>query len=84
MVIVFFDGTRLICANVGDSRAIKSAIFKEPGSEEWKLRQLPLNVDHKPELELEADRILSAGGRIQAFRDPENTDQWIGPERVWL
>lgn len=30
VVLVFFDGTRLLCANVGDSRAIKSAIFYEP------------------------------------------------------
>jgi hypothetical protein len=44
----------------------------------------PLNVDHKPEIKEEAERILNAGGRIEAFKDPENEAESIGPQRVWL
>jgi serine/threonine protein phosphatase PrpC len=33
VVIVFFDGTRLLCANCGDSRAIKAEIFKSSEKE---------------------------------------------------
>lgn len=39
----------------------------------------PLNVDHKPEIKEEAERILNAGGRIEAFKDPENEAESIGP-----
>jgi hypothetical protein len=44
----------------------------------------PLNVDHKPELKEESKRILAAGGRIEAFKDPDNEAEFIGPQRVWL
>jgi serine/threonine protein phosphatase PrpC len=29
VVVVFFDGARVICANAGDSRAIKAAVYKD-------------------------------------------------------
>ena len=38
VVIVFFDGTRLLCANCGDSRAIKTAIFKENDQDLWTMQ----------------------------------------------
>ena len=50
VVLVLFDGTRLICANAGDSRAIKTAVFKH----ENKMVCTALNVDHKPDLAQEA------------------------------
>jgi len=43
-----------------------------------------LSIDHKPELTKEAERILNEGGRIEAFKDPDNETQTIGPQRVWL
>ena len=30
MVTIFIEGTRLLCANAGDSRAIKCRLFKDP------------------------------------------------------
>ena len=43
-----------------------------------------LSRDHKPEEKDEEERILRCGGRIDAFRDPDNEDEEIGPRRVWL
>lgn len=33
---------------------------------------------------MERERIINEGGRIDAFKDPENEGQTIGPQRVWL
>ena len=65
MVVLFFEGTRLLCANAGDSRAIKCAAFQGDGS----LQVQPMSNDHKPDDPLEAARILQCGGRIDSFRD---------------
>jgi len=32
---------------------------------------IALSEDHKPELDFERDRILTTGGRIQAFKDDQ-------------
>lgn len=42
----------LYCANTGDSRTLLCNQGKP----------LPMSVDHKPEDELESDRIMNAGG----------------------
>lgn len=44
----------------------------------------PLSVDHKPELKGEAERIIEAGGVIDSFYDPEETNKPMGPQRVWV
>ena len=49
----------LWCANLGDSRAI---LIKNEANL-WKV--LPLSIDHKVDLEIEAKRILDNGGRIE-------------------
>lgn len=41
-----------------------------------------LSRDHKPDLKDEEERIVTNGGRIDPFREP-NGDP-IGPYRVWL
>lgn len=66
-VLVFQIGNKIICANVGDSRAI---MMKE------RKTIIPLSTDHKPELEEEKKRILSNGGEIAK-------DEEYGPFRVW-
>jgi len=89
---VIFNGTKVYCANAGDSRAIKVAIHPaEPGSLSRKSNILCLNLlepmieatalnrDHKPELKDEAERILKRGGRIDSFRDYYNNGEPIGP-----
>jgi hypothetical protein len=42
-----------------------------------------LTRDHKPCEKDEAQRIYEKGGRIKPFRDDE-TDEFVGPPRVWL
>ena len=46
-----------------------------------RLMAIPITIDHKPELPVEKERILSTGGRVFAV---EYLDGVKGPERVWL
>ncbi len=82
VVVVIFEGTKLICLNSGDSRAIKVSL-NEQSYGQLQTEATPLSEDHKPELEVEAKRILQKGGRIQAFKDDQTGEQ-VGPQRVWL
>ena len=75
-VTLFYTPSRLICANVGDSRCV---LGKFDGKN-WKSKNL--SRDQKPSEQDEYERIINAGGRIESFKD-ENGN-CIGPERVWL
>mmetsp|Transcript_27191 Transcript_27191/g.24037 ORF Transcript_27191/g.24037 Transcript_27191/m.24037 type:complete len:216 (+) Transcript_27191:1033-1680(+) len=61
-VTLLIDGNRIIVANAGDSRAIMASYKKG-----WDY--IPLSIDHKPNMVSEAQRILRADGRIEAFKD---------------
>ncbi|CAK78584.1 unnamed protein product (macronuclear) [Paramecium tetraurelia] len=63
------------CANIGDSRAII-------GRQKEGLHVVELSHDQKPDLPKEEKRIISNGGRVQAYSDEEGNP--IGPARVWL
>ncbi len=67
----------VICANVGDSRAILAKY------ENGAYNVTNLSRDHKPTETDEMKRILSCGGRIKQFYD-KKTKEYIGPERIWL
>jgi len=41
-----------------------------------------ISRDHKPSEPEEKERILSSGGRVEAFKNEDNED--VGPLRVWL
>lgn len=69
--LVFLIEDYLICANVGDSRAIMI-------TNDNKIIQL--SRDHKPEVKDEYERIIASNGRVE--RAPANAS--IGPFRVWL
>ena len=88
MCTVLFDGSRLHCANAGDSRAMTVRIFKQKSAsapkDKVKMVAVALSVDHKPELPEERKRIELAGGRIDSFHDIENDNEPLGPQRVWL
>ena len=95
-VTVMLIGNQLICANVGDSRAILAfqktlaqlsnlplpKEYKNMPQEEKIWVALPLSRDHKPEDEDEKKRILSNNGRVEPFREQNGNP--IGPSRVWL
>ena len=74
---ILLQGTSLLCANVGDSRALLARELR-PGH--WMC--VALSRDHKPDSPDEYDRILSSGGRVMAYQDEAGNP--AGPARVWL
>ena len=60
--IVCLIGKILLCANVGDSRAILCSEYNGI----WTAEQI--TIDHKPEYGLERDRIIYSGGIVDACR----------------
>ena len=70
-VMVFQIGEKLICANVGDSRAI---IVKGNNN------ITPLSIDQKPDDPEESKRIIENGGEISQY---EEDGEKSGPFRVW-
>jgi serine/threonine protein phosphatase PrpC len=59
-VSVLIVGTKVFCANVGDSRAV---LVRSIGPTE-QLTAIPLNRDHKADEPDEEARILKNGGRV--------------------
>ena len=90
VVTVHFEGTRLVCGNLGDSRAVKCQIslreaqVGEPDEESMQVMAIELSKDHKLDDPRECDRVLAAGGRVESFKDTMNPNESIGPRRVWL
>jgi len=78
-VSVIYTPIRLICANIGDSRAVLGRFDKN--LKKW--ISINLSRDHKPTEEDEARRIYKKGGRIKPFID-EETGEEVGPQRVWV
>ncbi len=76
-VSVIYTPERLICPNIGDSRAVIGRYDKE----NKKYIPIELTRDHKPTEEDEAKRIFENDGRIQPFIDE---GEFIGPQRVWV
>ena len=70
-VMVLQVGEKLLCANVGDSRAI---MVKENN------KIIPLSIDQKPDDPEESKRIIENGGEISQF---EEDGEKSGPFRVW-
>jgi len=63
-VLVVQIGNHLICANVGDSRAI--AVFDENNDKNLnQLKAIPLSIDYKPDMPEERNRILMSGGLVE-------------------
>ena len=78
-VSLIYTPIKLICANIGDSRAVLGRYDKK--NKKW--ISINLSRDHKPTEEDEAKRILKKGGRIKPFID-EETGNEVGPLRVWV
>ena len=79
-VLVIQIGTKLICANVGDSRAI--LIYDKSKDGNLKNSEIfELSHDFKPDLPDEKKRILMMGGTVDQMLDING--QRGGPQRVW-
>lgn len=76
-VSLIYTPTKVITANVGDSRAI---VGKCGLNGTW--TYLELTRDHKPSDPDESNRIIAKEGRIEPMRDDDGS--YIGPPRVWL
>ena len=77
-VSLIYTPIKLICANIGDSRAVLGRYDKK----NKKYISINLSRDHKPTEEDEPKRILKKGGRIKPFIDENGIE--IGPPRVWV
>ena len=96
VISVMITGKKLVCANVGDSRAIlgclkpknmalgaSEKIASQNSHEHNKIwASHALSRDHKPDEKDEHERIMQCNGRVDPFREA-NGDP-IGPARVWL
>lgn len=76
-VVSFLTHARkLLTANVGDSRSILGSVDLR-----GTVTATDLNVEHKPTVASEAERVVSSGGRIEPY---VFQGQHVGPPRVWL
>ena len=75
-VTIILTKNKIISGNAGDSRAVMGR-FKNG---EW--INIDLSHDQKPNNPGERERILSHGGRIEAYKDENGND--FGPKRVWI
>ena len=80
-IIVFQIGDKLICSNVGDSRAILIYTSKIEDIDLLSTKINELSYDQKPELPKEKKRIYSMGGIVDQMLD--NKGKRNGPFRVW-
>ena len=81
-ILVFKIGQKIICSNVGDSRAIlvKNKLSLNNNNNEFEY--IELSHDHKPENEQERERIEKLGGEVsQEYLIGK--EEPAGPFRVW-
>ena len=76
-VSVIYTPERLICPNIGDSRAVLARY--DPNNNKY--IAIELTRDHKPTELDEKQRILENDGRIQPFVED---GEFVGPERIWI
>ena len=82
-VTVIYTPEKLVCANVGDSRAVLGRLVNG-SSFKFKIDWVnhDLSRDHKPSDIDEKQRIISRNGRVEPLKDENG--EFIGPSRVWL
>ena len=76
-VSVIYTPEKLICPNIGDSRAVLARYDKNKN----KYNAIDLTRDHKPTESDERQRIIENDGRIQPFIED---GEFVGPERIWI
>ena len=85
--LLFKIGQKIICSNVGDSRAIlveRKFIFDEKTNDIInKYEIIELSHDHKPNNKEERERIEKSGGEVDQEYLNENDEKSDLPFRVW-
>jgi serine/threonine protein phosphatase PrpC len=85
-VLVFKIGQKIICSNVGDSRAIlvKNKItLNKSNLHDIEYDYVQLSYDHKPNNKEERERIEKLGGEVAQEYFIDKQDEPAGPFRVW-
>ena len=77
VVSLIITADKIICPNLGDSRAV---LFKYENNLYFCKN---LSRDHKPDEPEENRRIINSNGRIKKIYD-EELKKYVGPDRVWL
>ena len=80
--LIIHVGQHILCANVGDSRAL---VAYDDNNEDQELKYLELaqlSIDYKPDIEDEKNRILLSGGVVEQMKN--ELGQGVGPYRVWV
>ena len=80
-ILIIHIGVHILCANVGDSRAIVAYDDNKEDQELNYLEEAQLSIDYKPELEDEKNRILLSGGIVEQMEN--QFGEGVGPYRVW-
>ena len=80
-ILIIHVGQHILCANVGDSRALVTFDDQDEDPELNYLEEAQLSIDYKPELEEEKNRIILSGGRVEKMKN--QFGQGVGPFRVW-
>ena len=81
-ILIIHVGQHILCANVGDSRALVAYDDNKEDQELNYLEQAQLSIDYKPELEEEKNRILLSGGVVEQMQN--QFGEGVGPYRVWV
>ena len=81
-ILIIHIGQHILCANVGDSRAIVAYDDNKEDKEFNYLEQAQLSIDYKPDLEEEKNRILLSGGAVEQMQN--QFGEGVGPYRVWV
>ena len=74
-VSLIYTPKKVFCINLGDSRCIVGRF----DGQNWSSKDL--SVDHKPDIEIEKERIIQNGGIVRPSKDEDG--DFIGPQRVW-
>ena len=85
-VLVFKIGQKIICSNVGDSRAIlvkKNTNLNNNNCNDNKYEFVQLSYDHKPNNKEERERIEKLGGEVAQEYLIGKENEPVGPFRVW-
>ena len=81
-ILIIHIGQHILCANVGDSRALVAYDDNKEDQELNYLEQAQLSIDYKPDLEEEKNRILLSGGVVEQMQN--QFGEGVGPYRVWV